>query len=430
MVAILQPPPLTKTGITKLTNCWLVTRDSTLIQSDLWVGSTTGKILNSQAAFYDDFLVPEHTIDLQGRIVSPGFIDCQLNGAFGFNFSTVMDDMSLYRKELDALNKKLLTTGVTSYLPTVTSQAGSLYHKVLPYLVPSGSARDASVGAESLGAHVEGPFLNPHQNGIHNPSVLQSATSIIDLEQTYGFNNFAYAIKMITVAPEVANMTSFIPDISSVGIIVSIGHSEATLSQATAAVEAGATMITHLFNAMTPPHHRRPGIFGLLSSPDLTVQRPYFGIIADGNHLHPSTVTAAWRTHPEGFILVTDAMHVLGLPDGHYSWTNGSSESSVIVKKGDLCHLEGNEEAIAGSAVPLIECVNNFMEWSGASVAEVLNTVTATPAKMLGLEGIKGSLEAGADADFVVLSFKEEEGEGRKKRLGVDEVWKFGERVV
>ncbi len=124
------PSPLhPRNGITKFTNCRLLVGDS-LVRQDLWISSSTGKVIRSQAAFYDDFLIPDETIDLGGRIVSPGFIDCQLNGAFGFNFSTLFDNMSQYGKKLRVLNRKLVRTGMTSHIPTVTSQTSELYHKV------------------------------------------------------------------------------------------------------------------------------------------------------------------------------------------------------------------------------------------------------------------------------------------------------------
>ncbi len=350
--AIRQAP---NSGITKFTNCRLVRGDS-LVWDDIWVSSKTGKILRSQTAFYDGMILPEETINLGGRIVSPGMIECQLNGAFGFNFSTTSLDNAQYSKNLQELNRKLVQTGVTSYVPTVTSQTSSLYKQVLPHLRPSGGDREAEDGAESLGAHVEGPFLNPGKNGVHNKHVLREAESFQDLEEMYGAANLnptaegPAPVVMITAAPELGHMTKLIPELRSRGIIYSIGHSEATYEEASAAVGAGATMITHLFNAMRPLHHRNPGIFGVLGIAE-SLPRPYFGIISDGIHLHPTTIKIAWNAHPDGFILVTDAMHMAGLPDGTYQWTNGDSEQ-FITKKGALCLLEGTD-TIAGRLVIL-----------------------------------------------------------------------------
>ena len=221
---------------------------------------------------------------------------------------------------------------------------------------------------------------------MHNTSVLRVASSFADLEDMYGVANLTphptpesqsptdspsspsapvannaapVPIKMITAAPELGSMTALIPDLAARGIIFAIGHSEATYEEASAAVSAGATMITHLFNAMRPLHHRNPGIFGVLGVAEHPQQpegqplpagaaaaaaavpkRPYFGLIADGIHLHPATVKIAWHAHPAGLVLVTDAMHMVGLPDGRYEWTNGEGEH-FIVKRGGVLELEG-----------------------------------------------------------------------------------------
>lgn len=344
--------PTTIDTITKFTNCRLVKGDE-LVEQDLWVSTGSGKIVRSQEAFYGDHAVPDKTIDLGGRIISPGLIDVQLNGAFGFNFSTIPDEPSSYGKLLRQVNKSLVQTGVTSYLPTLTSSFPEVYHQALPFLGPSGSQRLASDGAESLGAHCEGPFINPTKNGIHPLEVLVSANSFTDLESMYGSENLHPAldqngtlspprIRKITAAPELASMNALIPSITSSGIIYSIGHTEATYEEASLAVSQGATMITHLFNAMRPLHHRNPGVFGILGEAE-SLPRPYFGIIADGIHLHPTSVKIAFNAHPEGFILVTDAMHLVGLPDGVYEWGNGER----FVKRGSHLVLEGTEK-IAG----------------------------------------------------------------------------------
>ncbi|KAF4504746.1 hypothetical protein G6O67_008155 [Ophiocordyceps sinensis] len=429
MPIALSPQTRPRNGLTKFTNCRLVKGDG-LVSEDLWVSSISGKIIHSQATFYDDLSLPDETIDLGGRIVAPGMIECQLNGAFGFNFSTLLDDMTHYGKNVKELNRLLIQTGVTSYTPTITSQRPELYQKALPYLGPSGDRRIADDGAESLGAHCEGPFLNPTKNGVHDVDVLIEAETFSDLEACYGAENLSprapgetIPVKMITAAPERGNMSRLIPELTSRGIIYSVGHSEATYEEASEAVGQGATMITHLFNAMRPLHHRNPGIFGVLGHAE-SLPRPYFGIIADGIHLHPTTIKIAFNAHPDGFILVTDAMHLVGLPDGAYPWTNGE-QTCNIVKKGSELLLE-NSTTIAGSSITLLECVNNFLRWSGTGIPQALKAVTSTPAAMLGLQGVKGTLDPGADADLVLLS---EESHGSGSQLVLDEVWKFGTRL-
>lgn len=406
-----------------------------LVEEDLWISSVTGKILHSQEVFYEHHVMPDEVVDLQGKVLAPGFIDVQFNGAFGFDFSTVPEDESRmweYEKGLKRLNRHLIRTGVTSYLPTLPSQRSDVYHKALRYLGPSGAARDPLEGSESLGAHCEGPFISPTKNGIHSLEVLQEAPNgFADLEQCYGADSLPFPsadgtrrspVTMITAAPEVPGIQDSIPEVAKRGIRFAIGHTEATFEEASAAIQAGASMITHLFNAMRPLHHRNPGIFGVLGKAEGN-ERPYFGVISDGIHLHPTTVKIAWNAHPDGFILVTDAMKTVGLPDGTYDWTNGDR----WVKKGPLLTREGTDK-IAGSSATLIECLNNFWSWSHANIPEAIRAVTETPAEMLGLKGVKGSLEPDADADLLVLDTVEGLKDGRRE-LRVEQVWKFGTKA-
>jgi N-acetylglucosamine-6-phosphate deacetylase len=412
-------------GVVKFTNCLLV-KGGSLVNEDLWVSSVNGKILNGQEILYEHRTAPEEIVDLGGRILSPGLVDTQLNGAYGFDFSVIPEGgATAYGKGVLRVNRSLVAGGVTSYLPTLTSQRPEVYHQALPLLGPSGGARDASYGSESLGAHCEGPFLNSTKNGIHNASILQEPVDgLSDIIACYGATNLQTPspIRLVTLAPELHGALSAIQGLNNLGIRVSIGHSEATYEEAKMSVKAGASMITHLFNAMRPLHHRNPGIFGLLGTASSSVRKPYFGIIADGIHLHPTSIKIAWNAHPDGLILVTDAMRLAGMPDGTYDWTNGSR----IIKDGALLTLEENGK-IAGSSIQLVDCVTNFINWTAASVPEALKTVTETPAKMLGLEDVKGTLKEGADADLVVLDLHEA-GNGEKK-LVVDEVWKFGVKV-
>jgi N-acetylglucosamine-6-phosphate deacetylase len=161
---------------------------------------------------------------------------------------------------------------------------------------------------------------------------------------------------MVTLAPERAGALDSIYELSNRGIVASIGHTAATHEEAVLGVKAGSRMVTHLFNAMNQLHHREPGIFGLIASPkdqtfcdrqDLPDDgRPYFGLIADGIHLHPASVRLAWETHPKGLILITDAVMLMGCEDGIHDWTNGQK----IVKTGSLLKLEGLD-TIAGRYV-------------------------------------------------------------------------------
>jgi N-acetylglucosamine-6-phosphate deacetylase len=216
--------------------------------------------------------------------------------------------------------------------------------------------RNPQNGSEVLGAHVEGPFLNAGKRGIHSPTVFRTVSSngFNDFETCYGAEELISpspsippSIRIITGAPELNGMMSVISECKRRNIVFSIGHSTAAIEIAEQAVQSGATLITHLFNAMQQLHHRDPGIIGLLGSED-TLPRPYYGIICDGIHIHKSCVKLAYRSHPHGAILVTDAMAQLGLPNGTYDWTNGER----ITKDGMRLHLEG-EETIAGRYIDL-----------------------------------------------------------------------------
>ncbi|KAJ9629263.1 uncharacterized protein PV06_01328 [Exophiala oligosperma] len=450
--------------VIKFTNGYLL-KDGQLVSEDLWVSSETGRIMSPQTAFYSSRLTADKVVDLQGKILAPGFIDVQINGSHNFDFSTPSPE---FASSFAHTRRQMIKSGLTSFVPTVISTRPQAYRAVLPHLGPSGKARDFSEGSESLGAHIEGPFLSPLRNGIHNPEVLREANSWADVEECYGSSNLQN-VRYITAAPERGQMMSLIPDFVSQGIVFSVGHSNATFEQAQNAVAAGASMVTHLFNAMRPFGHRDPGIFGLLgqSAPSTPVsspkhsrqasispspegsprssrrstprsslsistsvadlddearyRQPFFGLIADGIHLSAQALKIAYSAHPAGAILVTDAQKFAGCPDGAYEWRG----EDRFVKEGKLLKLESNGR-IAGSVVDLIDCVNNFKRFTGCGTAKALECVTSTPAKMLGkdVEASKGKLESGMDADLVVLDEKLD-GE-----LSVQQVWKFGVQVA
>lgn len=343
---------------TKFVNGRIYRGNQLSINEELWVDGQTGHIITPTCTADLPSLEVTEVVDLQGKIVSPGFIDVQLNGAFGFDFSGLDPNMPVpdFEKGLLETNRRLISTGTTSYLPTMTSQLEQIYHKIVPLLRPTGAARDPQLGSESLGAHLEGPFFAHNRTGCHSQEAilpLNNQTSPELVKKVYGEQNLREHVKMITLAPERDGALDAIRELSRLGVITSIGHTSATYQQARDAVTAGAGFVTHMFNAMNSLHHREPGPFGLVAPPKNKVLadrqdllddgRPYFGIIADGVHLHPTSVRVAWHSHPQGLVLVTDAVMLMGCPDGLHDWTNGQK----IVKKGPLLQLEG-QETIAG----------------------------------------------------------------------------------
>lgn len=368
--------------IIRFTNCGLIDNGKVKVD-DLYVNQTTGKICDSTNS-------PDGVIDLNGCLLSPGFIDIQINGCWGFDFSH-FESIEQYRRGLDKSLTKLLETGTTSICPTTTSNFSSVYHKVLPHL---GRTRK-SARCDSLGAHTEGPFINPKKKGCHPVKTLTCVKrGFKDVEQMYGKENVAKNIAIITAAPEVEGVLDVIQEMKTAGIVYSVGHTTADFETTFHAIEQGCTMVTHMYNAMPQPHHRTPGVTGTLGMRD---NKPFFGIVADGIHVHPSAVNTAFKSSVDSICLVTDAMSLIGLKDGTYGWGD-----QFIVKKGSHLFLQGTD-TIAGSGTDLPTCVRNLVEWTGCTLAEAVKTVTNNPSNSLGLQSSKGYLNVGCDADLCVL---------------------------
>ncbi|RXN35474.1 N-acetylglucosamine-6-phosphate deacetylase [Labeo rohita] len=244
-------------------------------KEDLWVRD--GKILNPEKLFFDEEGFADHKVDCGSKIIAPGFIDVQINGGYGMDFSQASSDI---RGGVALVAKKILEHGVTSFCPTLVTSPPEIYHKVIPELkVQDGGPEGAGV----LGIHLEGPFISEEKRGAHPPKFLRTfkAGGVADLMETYGsLDNVA----MVTLAPELANSAAAIRELSGRGIAVSLGHSTADLSQAEEAVKNGAIFITHLFNAMLPFHHRDPGIVGLLTSDHI----PPVEAALEAASLHPA----------------------------------------------------------------------------------------------------------------------------------------------
>lgn len=250
------------------------------------------------------------------------------------------------------------------------------------------------------------------------------------LERTYGageggLGGATPCVKLITLAPEVEGILEAIPPLVQKGCIVSIGHTACDYSTAFAACSRGARFITHLFNAMGSFNHRDPGVIGLLGyRPSGEQERPYYGLIADGHHSHPSSVMIAYSANPKGCVLVSDAMSWMdpNKPDGVYDWRDGSS----VQKTGNKVVLAGTE-TLAGSVVPLSDCVQNLAKYADIPLHESAKCASANPAKMLRIEGKKGFLKPGADADLVVLD--RTTGEVKQTWVAGQLVWTRGRHL-
>ncbi|XP_041813053.1 N-acetylglucosamine-6-phosphate deacetylase [Chelmon rostratus] len=393
--------------ITQFFNCRIL-RDHKLQREDLWVRD--GRILDPEKLFFDEQGYADKRVDCEGCIISPGFIDVQINGGYGKDFSQATDDAGA---KVSFVAKKILEHGVTSFCPTLVSSPPAVYHKVLPQIkVGEGGVHGAGV----LGFHLEGPFISVNKRGAHLEQSLRTFQSggIKDLMEVYGsLENVA----IVTVAPELNHSQSAVRELSQRGIIVSLGHSEANLSQAEEAVKHGASFITHLFNAMGPFHHRDPGIVGLLTSDQAPEGSVFYGMIADGIHTNPAALRIAHSANPSGLVLVTDAIPAMGLPPGRH--TLGQQKIEI---KGLHAYVAGTT-TLCGSITTMDMCVRHFKEASRCSETDALEAASLHPAQLLGITDRKGTLDYGSDADLVLL----DDGLNVKATyISGEEVWRKG----
>ncbi|KAJ1525781.1 hypothetical protein ONE63_008986 [Megalurothrips usitatus] len=374
-------------SILQFTNC-LILRNHSIVKDDLWVRN--GKVIDPEKVFFDEKTVATKKFDCAGALISPGFIELQINGGFGVDFSHNIDDIDA---GIAKVAHGLLAHGVTSFCPTLVTSTPKVYEKVLPKLKPKQGGRH---GASTLGAHLEGPFISKMKKGAHDEGTIQTGfkEGVKSLLDVYGSVENAC---IVTLAPELDGAKDVIEWLTESGVTVSLGHSMANLQEGILAVHHGASFITHLFNAMLPFHHRDPGLVGLLSCDMSEGRTVFYGIIADGVHTHPAALRIAQRVHPEGLVLVTDAISALGLEAGTHNI--GQLRMEVRDQK---AYIAGTN-TLCGSIATMIECVKNFKSATGCSTVEALEAATLHPAQALGLDKKIGTLNYGADADFVLL---------------------------
>lgn len=312
--------------------------------------------------------------------IAPGFIELQLNGGIGYDFTEQPEAV----REVAAV---LPRWGVTAFLPTIITSPDETYLNAFKII---GQAKGQTEGAQILGIHLEGPFLNPQYRGAHNPEWLQ----IPSLEKVKAVLE-AGPLRLLTLAPELAGAAEVIAFLREHNVLVSLGHSAATYEDALIGIEAGAAYATHLMNAMPPLHHRKPGLVGaVLTAPSVTA-----GIIVDGIHLHPAMIKMIYQMKGAANLnLVTDAMAGMGMPPGRYQL----SGQTVLVDE-TSARLDNVEGTLAGSILTFDEAVRNMQQWSGCSLAEAVQMASLNPARLLGLEN-KGRIAPGGDADMVILS--------------------------
>jgi N-acetylglucosamine-6-phosphate deacetylase len=253
------------------------------------------------------------------------------------------------------------------------------------------AAKKGTAGAEILGIHMEGPYINPEKKGAQKEDDIKK----ISIEGFLEFNQASgNLIRLVTIAPEIPGAIDLIKYLYKQGIIASVGHSNATYVQTQAGIQAGLSHVTHTFNAMRGLHHREPGVVGAaLTSPELTVE-----VIADGIHIHPIVLKILTKIKEgEEIVLITDAMRAAGLKDGTYDL--GGQE--VIVAKGQARLKDGT---LAGSVLTMDKAVKNMVNKVGIQLPKAIQMASFNPAKSIGIDDKKGSLEPDKDADIVILN--------------------------
>lgn len=317
-------------------------------------------------------------IDAKGKYVSPGFIDIHVHGCGG------SDTMDGTLEDIEIISSNVCKNGVTAFLPTTMTMEKEKIYEALNVIRKSMGIKNK--GAKVVGAHMEGPFINPRLKGAQNEKYIE--------KPDYNFiKEYLDTIKIITLAPEMDKDYEFIKKVKrDTDIVLSIGHTNATYEEAMEAIELGVSHGTHTFNAMSPLHHRNPGVVGAIFNSDVTCE-----LIADKIHVHPGAFNVLINV--KGFnkvVLITDCMRAGNLNEGNYDLGG----QKVIVKENSARLEDGT---LAGSILSLNNGVKNIFKNTNLSLQQVVSMASINPAKIINMEHKKGSIEIGKDADIVVF---------------------------
>ncbi|KDA96227.1 N-acetylglucosamine-6-phosphate deacetylase [Pantoea agglomerans] len=320
--------------------------------------------------------------DMAGANIAPGFIDLQLNGCGGVQFNDSLEALSI--ETLETMQRANEKSGCTSFLPTLITSSDALMKRAIETM----RAYLQKHQNQALGLHLEGPWLSKAKKGTHDPALIR----LPDAAMVQYLCDNADVITKVTLAPENAG-SDVIRQLTDAGIIVSAGHSNATYEEAKAGFSAGVSFATHLYNAMPTFAGREPGLIGaLFDSPDV-----YCGIIADGLHVHYANVRNAKRIKGDKLVLVTDATAPAGADISEFIFAG-----KTIYYRDGLCVDENG--TLSGSALTMIEAVQNSVEHAGIALDEALRMATLYPARAMGVERQSGSIEAGKIANLTVFT--------------------------
>ena len=308
-------------------------------------------------------------LDVSGDWISLGGIDLQINGALGLAFPDLSDENS---DKLEAICQFLWSQGVDGFLPTIVTTSIEKIQRSLSTISRflKSSTLDRQNTSKILGVHLEGPFLNFEKRGAHPAEYLLPLT-VEQIKRVLG--DYASVVKVITLAPELDPTGSAIAYLRSLGILVSLGHSQATATQAQQAFAQGATLVTHAFNVMPSLHHREPGLLGAaIVDPNV-----HCGLIADGQHVSPLMLELVLKASQFcNIFLVSDALSPLGLPDGTYPW-----DTRQIDVRNGTARL--HDKTLAGTTLPLLVGAQNLVKWGVCGVEQAIALATTAPRRAI-----------------------------------------------
>ncbi|MCI5838977.1 MAG: N-acetylglucosamine-6-phosphate deacetylase [Peptoniphilaceae bacterium] len=340
--------------------------------------------------------VPEKFEDL-GFLIAPGLVDTHIHG---FHNHDVMD---IEEGALNEISKGLLENGVTSFLPTTLTDTTENLNKACELI---GKEYKDVEGAKVRGIFLEGPFFTQEHKGAQNADYMEDP----DIEKLKKWKELSNGlVNKIAIAPERKGVEEFIKEANQMGVYVALGHSSATFEQAMDAVDAGANIFVHVYNGMSPLHHRDPGMVGAAMESDAIAE-----MICDGHHVSPDAANIMIKHKGcDHVALITDCMMAGGMPNGDYML----GEFPVVVD-GETARLKDGG-SLAGSILRLKDAVKNVVDWDICEVQDAINMASIVAAKSVGIDDVCGKLEVGRDADFIVfdeeLELKGTYIEGQKK---------------
>lgn len=362
-------------------------------------GGFVRRDIYTNGKYLSDYSGDDTVIDADNCYVIPALIDIHFHGCIGEDFSDADSD------GLSRIAEYELSRGIAYICP-----AGmTLPEQQLAKICKTAAKYENKHGAELVGINLEGPFVSAAKKGAQNEKFIHMP----DIDMLKRLQTAANGkVRLVTVAPECENAISFIKAATDLGVTVSVGHTNADYDTAVNAFAAGATQITHMYNAMPPFHHRNPAVIGAAFDNENVRAE----LICDGVHVHPSAVRAAFKLFgADRIILISDSLRATGMPDGDYPFGG-----QTITLCGSRAVMADAPDTLAGSVTNLMDCMRKAVSF-GVPIADAVKSASFNPASSIGVDDRIGSLNSGKEASMVLLG---------KSDLSVRAIIFKGERIV